>query len=154
MIDQTQRLTRVRRQLEQMGRANCLIGDPTRISSSAEQSLLAIERTRLGEPLPRPAHPVPVPEDDQPRLMGGQVSPQDEDTQGPYDEAASPTHQEAGRFTSADEAMQHEDGQGSDSANLYQTAISLGHQERISSGETNTIPDADGSTSNLSLIHI
>ena len=148
MIEQTQRLTRVRRQLEQMGRVNCLIGDPTRISSSAEQSLLAIERTRLGGPLPRPAHPVPVPADAQPRPMGGHVSPQDEDTQGPHDEAAAPTHQEAGRFTSADEAMQHEDGQGSDSTSLYQTAIILGRQERTSSRATNTNYDACGRTSN------
>ena len=48
MIRQMQRLTRARQQLEQMGRVNCQIGDPTRIPSSEEQSLLAIERTRLG----------------------------------------------------------------------------------------------------------
>ena len=86
--------------------------------------------------------------------MGGQVPPQDEDTQGPHDEAAAPTHQEAGRFTSADEAMQHEDGQGSDSASLYQTAISLGRQARTSSRATNTNYDACGRTSyRLAFVH-
>ena len=75
-------------------------------------------------------------------------SPQDQDTRGPHDEAEPPTHQETGRFTSADEAMQHEDGHGSDSTSLYQTAISLGRQARTSSRATNTNYDACGRTSN------
>merc|ERR1712060_512752 len=48
MIAQMQRLTRARHQLAQMGRVNCHIADPTRITGSEEQSLQAIERSRLG----------------------------------------------------------------------------------------------------------
>ena len=128
MIGQMQRLTRARQQLEQMGRANHHIGDPTRITSSEEQSLQAIERTRLGGPLPRPAHPPPVPADDPHRPPSGQAQPQEAHIQGPHDEADELTHHEADRLAVDGAAIQHDDGQGSDSSSLYQTAFRLGYR--------------------------
>ena len=127
MIGQMQRLTRARQQLEQMGRVNCHIGDPTRITSSEEQSLQAIERSRLGGPLPRPAHPPPVSADDPRRPPSGQPQPQDTHTQGPHDDADELTHHEADRPAADDTSMQHDDGQDSDSSSLYQTALRLGY---------------------------
>ena len=60
MVSQTQRVTRARAQLEQMGRTNCFPREPSRIPSTELQSLAAIERTRLGGALPGPERPVPT----------------------------------------------------------------------------------------------